>query len=334
MVHRRQRYADPMIWMQRNLRTWEPGAWGRPPSGPHLRQRICFGMANLPDLPWNFYNQSPSFVAEDEGTGRGVFTVCVHNCVFWGVGWVFSLVPQVFWALEIPRLGIPRPVGQELGPALWNLSDVSSNSDLLKTRIQRSMEGFRLWFLSWDFKTQAGGGRRSARQLPLVSSAFGTISGSGFWQTGLWNCLGAELFQKGWHVTHLQGSTGPRHLCDCLLFLLIPILKSLKINFKKSDRWPQILRRKRCFIICPLQEPGRPPAGFRAPEPGRGGRHCPLVAAARGAGAAPARPRGSWSCPDWSAGALLRRLLPSALSANALSIPAAPLRDPPLLFHH
>lgn len=109
MVHGRQRYVDRMIWMQRNPRTWEPREWGRPPSGPHLGRRISFGMANLPDLPWNFYNQSPSFVTDNEGTGVvSLQFVCTTACL--GAGRLFSSLPHSCFvedSLEIPELGIP-----------------------------------------------------------------------------------------------------------------------------------------------------------------------------------------------------------------------------------
>lgn len=96
----------------------------------------------------------------------------MHNCVFWG--WAdfshqYYIAFFFFFALEIPELGIPRPLGQELGPALWNLGDRRSNPDLLKTPDRESeIEVIRLWFLFSDFKNQAGGRPSSACQRRLA----------------------------------------------------------------------------------------------------------------------------------------------------------------------
>lgn len=69
-----------------DLVTGESGAlgvreWGRSPPGPCLSQIISFGIANPPDLPWNFYNPSPSSAADNEGAGVVALTVCTHTGV-------------------------------------------------------------------------------------------------------------------------------------------------------------------------------------------------------------------------------------------------------------
>lgn len=49
---------------------------GRSPPGPSLPQIISLGITSPPDQPWNFYNPSPSSVADNEGVGVVALTLC------------------------------------------------------------------------------------------------------------------------------------------------------------------------------------------------------------------------------------------------------------------
>ena len=75
--------------------------WGRrgrqeaPHQGPTLYQESS-GIANPPDLLWNFYSHRPSFVADNEGGVQWLYGLCVcvctsmhtHVCLGQG-GWTF-----------------------------------------------------------------------------------------------------------------------------------------------------------------------------------------------------------------------------------------------------
>lgn len=105
---------------QNDLDTEESGAlgvkeWGRSRPGPSLPQIISFGITNPPDLPWNFYNPSPSSVADNEGVGVVTLTLCTQMGVY---GRLFPSLSLVYcpWRL---RLGGPTNGRAGAGSQLW-----------------------------------------------------------------------------------------------------------------------------------------------------------------------------------------------------------------------
>lgn len=105
---------------QNDLDTEESGAlgvkeWGKSQPGPSLPQIISFGITNPPDLPWNFYNPSPSSVVDNEGVGVVTLTLCTQMGVY---GRLFPSLSLVYcpWRL---RLGGPINSRAGAGSQLW-----------------------------------------------------------------------------------------------------------------------------------------------------------------------------------------------------------------------